>query len=325
MSRNDRRNRPAPPSTPDLSQVPTAEEEPFFVEIDDNPPGRQKTKDAEPPAWFRGPANGQRNSASRPARNRSRPPAPPKRPKKSGQKRVPIVADSEDDEPENELTWQERFKEWILGEGGAGYGVSVLVHIVLLAAMSLWMLSQPSEEELITTVEQSEPVDVASIQNIETEVDLKPEIPEQVNKPEIDPAPMSMPDIGVGSLASSLVDTAGGGIDDIIPKQAITKGSFTVWTEPEDPMPGERYKIMIRVKLKTNAKRIRRSDIKGSVVGTDGYSDHFGGPTEAGYYTVRDKRVQFHVVVPGAVELVKDVIKVESKMLDEKQRIEIVF
>lgn len=311
-----------------MSQVPTAEDEPFFVEIGENPPDRQETEDADPPTWFRGPANGQRKPASPPARNRSRPPAPTppsKRPKKSVRKLAPIVADSEDEEPKNSLTWQEQIKEWILGEGGAGYAVSVFVHLVLLAAMSLWVLSQPSEEELITTVEQSEPVDVASLQDIDTEVDLKPDIPEQVNNPEIDPAPQSLPDIGVNSLASSLADTAGGGIDDIVPKQAITKGSFTVWTEPEDPMPGQRYKIMIRVKLKTNAKRIRRSDIKGSVVGTDGYSDHFGGPTEAGYYTVRDKRVQFHVIVPGAVELVKDVIKVESKMLDEKQRIEIVF
>ena len=310
----------------------TAQEEPFFVEIDENPPPREAaTSEADPPGWFRGPANQQKTQPQQ--KPQSKPPAPPAKPSRRQaaanrqktplRQKAPIVR--ADDEPAEELTWQEQFKEWIYGEGGAGYGISVVVHLILLLAMSLWILSRPSDEDLITEVEQTEVVDVASIQDIDVDVDLKTDIPEQINKPEFEPAPMSLPDIGVNSLATSLAKTTGGGIDNLIPKQAVTKGSFTVWTEPEDPMPGQQYNIMIQVKLKSNVKKLRRSDIQGSVVGTDGYKDYFGGPTEPGYYTVKDNTVRFQVLVPGAAQLVKDVINVESELLKEKQQIELVF
>lgn len=110
-----------------------------------------------------------------------------------------------------------------------------------------------------------------------------------------------------------------------VPARAVSKGRFTVWTEPTAPDPGQRYKVMIEAKLKKGLKRIPRSDITGNVKASDGYTDDFGGPEETGYYTAKDGAVRFHVVVPGAVELVKDVITVESKLLDERQVIELVF
>lgn len=304
--------------------VTSAEDEPFFVEIEDGSSPENESSDR--PDWFRGtPAQSgtQTKSSSPPTRqNGSR-----ERGKhaKTKARRAPIVRPQEQD-PEEELTWQERLKRWIQGEGGAGYGISVVVHIILLLAMSLWILSRPAEEDLITEVEQTEVVDVASIQDIDVDVDLKPDIPEQVKNPEFEPAPLSMPDIGIGSLASSLAKTTGGGFDLAIPKQAVTKGSFTVWTVPEDPMPGQQYVIMIQIKLKNNVKRFPRRDVSGNIVGTDGYKDYFGGPTEPGYYPIENNSVRFQALtVPGAAKLVKDVINVESKILDEKQRIELVF
>jgi hypothetical protein len=115
-------------------------------------------------------------------------------------------------------------------------------------------------------------------------------------------------------------------LDDESPSQAVTKGSFTVWTEPEDPMPGQQYKIMIQVKLNNELKRYPCRDLSGSIVGSDGYRDFFGGPTEPGYLPVKDNSVHYEaLIVPGAAELVKDIINVESKILKEKQTIELVF
>jgi hypothetical protein len=106
----------------------------------------------------------------------------------------------------------------------------------------------------------------------------------------------------------------------------VTRGSFTVWTIPEDPTPGEKYMIMIQIKLNNSVKRYPRSDLSGNVIGTDGYRDNFGGPTESGYLPIKDNTVIYEALpVPGAAQLVKDVITVESKILKEKQVIELIF
>lgn len=110
-----------------------------------------------------------------------------------------------------------------------------------------------------------------------------------------------------------------------VPKSAITKGRFTVWTDPEDPEPAQRYRIVIEVKVSEKLEKYPRCDLSGSILGTDGYVQNFGGPTEHGFYAVKDQKVRLHVAVPGASPLVKDVIQVKSKRLDEEQRIELEF
>lgn len=330
MSRNDQffsGESPFPNSTP-----VTEQEEPFFVEIDEGSSSPQSSSPSAnenaPPQWFRGPASKSKPSSkptppAPPQQKRQQPTSPSQR--KKPLKRTPIVATEEEDEPE-ELTWQEQVKRWFHEGGGAGFGVSVLVHSVLLLFLSLWILHRPTDEELITTVEQTDIPEVASIKDVDLDVDLMPDIEEQINKPEFEPAPLSMPDLGIGSLASSLDSKQAGGTLLKIPSQAVTKGSFTVWTEPEDPRPGEKYVIMIQIKLKNSVKKYPRRDLKGKVVGTDNYMDHFGGPTESGYEEVKNNTVTLRACeVPGAQQLVKDVITVESKLLNEKQTIELVF
>ena len=110
-----------------------------------------------------------------------------------------------------------------------------------------------------------------------------------------------------------------------VPASAITKGSFTVWTEPKDPKPGQQYRIMVEVKVSEKLDKYPRCDISGSVLGTDGYKDYFGGPTEPGYYGVKDQRVRFEVMVPGAAQLVEDVIEIKSKLLKEEHEIKLEF
>jgi len=108
------------------------------------------------------------------------------------------------------------------------------------------------------------------------------------------------------------------------PSTAITKGSFTVWTEPRDPNPGQNYEIVIQVKLPTKITKYNLRDLTGTVTGSDRYFKRIE-------YKSGDKRpvtegvVQVRIPIPGAAQLVRDTIKVRSEVLKEEQVIEIVF
>ncbi len=56
-----------------------------------------------------------------------------------------------------------------------------------------------------------------------------------------------------------------------VPSFAITKGSFSVWTEPKDPKPRQNYYIIVHIKLPPNQTVYPSSDLTGEVIGTDGY------------------------------------------------------
>lgn len=109
-----------------------------------------------------------------------------------------------------------------------------------------------------------------------------------------------------------------------VPESAVTRGSFTVWTEPKDPKPRSKYEIIIQVKLPANVKQYRLRDLTGMVVGTDGYRKQikFKSTERKG---VKDGVVQIAISIPGAAQLVKDTIQIRSQVLDEEQTIEIVF
>jgi hypothetical protein len=110
-------------------------------------------------------------------------------------------------------------------------------------------------------------------------------------------------------------------------KNAVTEGSFTVWTIPDDPIPGETYTIMIEIRLPDKMTRFPRSDLIGLVTGTDGWRQPLPGNAEPrqSYLPVRDHTVQLQVDVPGAGRRVRDTIEVRSKLLKEKQVLTIVF
>jgi hypothetical protein len=101
----------------------------------------------------------------------------------------------------------------------------------------------------------------------------------------------------------------------------VTKGSFTAWTVPEDPKPGETYSIVIQVDYGKTGKRLRSGDVTGSVAGTDGYRKNFDSKN-ALYIP---KAGQIIVKIPGAAENIRDVIKCRSESLNESQQLEIVF
>ena len=124
---------------------------------------------------------------------------------------------------------------------------------------------------------------------------------------------------------------------------AVTQGSFTAWTSPENPAPGESYQIIIEMKLPRRTKRYRTSDLSGRVIGTDGYRQHLPFDSRAPYASrvtagaapetisarmridVEQSRIQLVVSVPGAQRLVKDTIEIKSRLLKEEQKLELVF
>lgn len=146
---------------------------------------------------------------------------------------------------------------------------------------------------------------------------------------------------------------------------AVTRGSFTAWTVPEKPKPRQPYYVLIEIRVpKKFGKRYKADDLSGSIRGNDStvnakYKDYeqeipwdrklplLGGPTYRRHTFRIDARKNWiwlnprarHKIVPvvngtakiaikvpgAAVQRVKDTINIRSKLLNEKQKLEIVF
>ena len=196
--------------------------------------------------------------------------------------------------------------------------------------------SQSSDFSLLFSNANDE---VVELDNIDTTLELAGGAEEQLQLPQlqvidinssekVQPSiPEEMrPTLNAVGSGDGDADGDGKGLGYSMPKsgKAITKGSFTVWTVPEDPAPGQNYLIIIQVKLPKKITRYRRSDLKGMVVGTDGYRQYIPG-VRRGYLPVKNNKAQLAVFVPAAASLVRDRIEVSSKILKEKQKLEIEF
>jgi hypothetical protein len=149
------------------------------------------------------------------------------------------------------------------------------------------------------------------------------------------PGSLNEDDDGPGSAALLKVPESG---------LAVTKGSFTAFTIPAHPQPMESYRIVIEVRLPSDIKRFRVSDLNGEVRGSDGYTQKIPydsrTPYAAGYPTpekkieilqastaldVIDNKIQIVIKIPGGERLVKDVIRIRSRKLNEEQELTLVF
>lgn len=103
--------------------------------------------------------------------------------------------------------------------------------------------------------------------------------------------------------------------------KVVRKGSFTAWTVPQDPAPGEDYKIIIQVQYKDRKQKLSPRDITGTVAGTDLFR------LVISKYTAEfiPEANQVVVNIPGAAARVHDTIKIYSTILKENQRLEIDF
>jgi len=109
-----------------------------------------------------------------------------------------------------------------------------------------------------------------------------------------------------------------------VPHHAVTAGSFSVWTVPDNPAPGEPYRIVIQIRLPEGTEKYSVADLEGIIVGSDGYQKMIPGAFR-GYLPIIDGRVKMEVHVVSADLRVEDTVFVKSKMLREAQRLKIRF
>jgi hypothetical protein len=208
-------------------------------------------------------------------------------------------------------TWLETWKRRLVGEEGASYGVSLLVHLVILAIFAIPVIRHVTNQGALVAaiVEDSaggsgSPFGLPDMINTE----LAPALP--MSKPE---SPSMLPELDVAATDSLAVSKAllgtpdgkggegtgpgagngsgeiGNGMMQFVPKNAVRKGSFAAWTTPvyddfyprpfgaPDPKPGDspaamqNYWITIQIKVPGDRKRYPIRDLIGEVIGTDGY------------------------------------------------------
>ena len=109
-----------------------------------------------------------------------------------------------------------------------------------------------------------------------------------------------------------------------MPPSAVTLGNFSVWTEPDNPDPGEPYRIVIQIRLPEGTRVYPVSDMEGMVVGSDGYRKLIPGST-GGTLPIQAGFVRHYVPVVSADEKVEDTIFIRSEMLKETQKLLIRF
>ncbi len=242
-------------------------------------------------------------------------------------------------EPEEDLAWDERLKRWFISFAAVGYGVSLMVHfaILLILSMVFFTIDQLDKRMVINATEGEK--DVLPVEEIDTRLDVaggsEQQTPPQFQIVQTPVSEMAAPEFpefadpssaagGKGAGDSSGDGNGQGGLNIRVGNNAVTKGSFTAWTVPEDPAPGQNYMIMIRIKLPDKVRRYPRRDLSGMVTGTDGYRQPIPGSTR-GYLPTKDRESLLTIPVPGAQRLVEDSIEIRSKLLDEKQSLKIVF
>lgn len=244
-----------------------------------------------------------------------------------------------EEEPLSFRNAPERLARWLRGAVATAYGISLAFHAVLLLVMSLIVLTELNREEHIqTSMREAEPLemleDVLDVRVDMPEGDLKSNPLESAMKLETFDDANSPVITGIDDSMESLFEKEGaggaGGAGFLAPKDArvFTKGSFSAWTVPNNPDPGQDYEIVIVVRLPDRVKRYQANDLKGIVVGTDGYRQEIPGIEYTRgrvYLPLKDQTAQLVVRVPGAAAKVRDKIEIRSTTLNEKQTLEIEF
>lgn len=245
--------------------------------------------------------------------------------------------------------------KWLVGGAAIGYGVSLLFHFVLLILFSIVVLNmrgggnELSTELGIADVEGDEVLDTRAFEistgseGAEEPLPTVEPVPIDIPTPEMPVADAIAPEIeGVADGAGEdEITTPGAGSDQTfeLPRggNVVAKGSFTAWTIPEDPRPGQDYVIVVELKLPEGVKQYSRDDLGGQLVGTDGYKvsipdgREWNGlgwkpPRRAPQFRRDRSNARIVFFVRGSqMALVRDTIQIRSRLLNEQQQLQIVF
>ena len=115
-----------------------------------------------------------------------------------------------------------------------------------------------------------------------------------------------------------------------LPERAVVKGSFAVFTVPEEPKTRQDYDIHIVVTLPSDdmiTSKFGRQDLSGNIRGTDSFSYEIGKAPflERFVYEPGSDSAELIVNIPGGQRFVRDTIQISSSILNENQEISIVF
>lgn len=241
---------------------------------------------------------------------------------------------------------------------------SFLFHILTLCAVitGLWLLNRFYLEEFESVdpiraalsdeivldddpLTETLPMEISPLSSVEVKEDTAVSIAKSISEASLESARV------LDMVAGSRAEDGSSGLSVWMPKgaNAVTRGSFTAWTDPVNPDAGQAYSIIIEVKLPASYKIYRLSDLSGRVVGTDRYSQNLpwdrntarvhkgcGWPyvmknereqrvSRSDRIRVRENKIQTRIKVPGADRKVRDLITIRSEKLKEEQELELLF
>ncbi len=280
---------------------------------------------------------------------------PAGRTSRRGRAAVPKLDVTPDDESD-ERDWKQRTIDWLRGVAAESYGASLLVHALLLFCMSLYIFHlQDDNNAIALTASDANSLPTEFEEIVALQLDSAGNA-EETALPQNQTLPFQTDPLLASDAAVDITKYAGSGEgqqgDDAtgllfqMPSggKVVSAGSFTAWTVPKDPAPGEDYKIVIMIRVPEKHRRYRVSDLSGSVTGTDGFSlevpfgkfrNRYGTriqrstelvfPSRRDSARVIDGKVQIVIDVPGATRLVEDTIELKSRMLKEDQTLKIEF
>jgi len=236
---------------------------------------------------------------------------------------------------DEQSSWSVRMIHWLKSMAATGYGVSVALHLFVLVALSL-IVFRTRTPELPTITSVFVDHEVIDFTDIET-VTLEPLASTQPFNPAdiLASAEADLIDSILNAASpgeAEAVETIGQSAGFQMPGggRAVTKGSFTAWTVPEDPAPREDYLIVIQIRVPEKLRKYRKEDLSGFLEGDDGYETPLGNFTGKGfpkqfYGRFDDKAHQFVIRIPGGAAKVHDTIQIRSKILREDQTLKITF
>lgn len=267
-----------------------------------------------------------------------------------------LTTDSTADARVDDRHWTKRVMDGLSSAAAESYGVSLIVHLILLFCMSLYIFQLRADNNSVSLVASdanSLPTEFEEIVALELDSAGNAEqtaLPQNQTLPfQTDPTLTSDAAVDFAKFAGNGEGQQGDDASSMLFQmpsggQVVSAGSFTAWTVPRDPRPGEDYKIIIMIRVPKRQPLYRVSDLSGVVIGTDGFRleipfgkfrDRFGTriprgsqlrfPRRTDRIRVVDGSVQIVVDIPGASRLVKDTIEVKSRMLKEEQTLEIEF
>lgn len=259
-----------------------------------------------------------------------------------------VVLDLPQPEPEKYSAW---FRRVVVRNRWMTWFTAFYVHWLGLLLMALLIVHGPTETANLllnaTLADEVEPAPPA----FEVVVDMpEPQVEPSSAKAEQQPAPESNklpePDVLLNDrildqLASSAATDSSASIPAAKPTQAVignpmrsphvmtpanavSEGSFSVWTEPAYPVAGEPYRIVIQIRLPDDLRNYNVQDLEGVVVGSDGYRKPIPGAIR-GDLPIDDGYVRLVVPIVSADEKVCDTVLIRSRQLKESQKLVLRF